>query len=47
MFSIDFDNGLNAAVSKLRIVLEKPPGSRSKSYIETIPRVGYRLSALF
>src|SRR5215472_1971419 len=39
---IDFDNGLNAAVGKLRVVLGKPPGSRSKSYIETIPRVGYR-----
>lgn len=40
---IDFDNGLNAAVRKLRLVLGKPPGGRSNSsYIETVPRVGYR-----
>lgn len=40
---IDFDNGLNAAVRKLRVVLGKPPGSRSnRSYIETVPRIGYR-----
>jgi TolB-like protein len=40
---IDFDNGLNAAVRKLRVVLGKPPGGRSNSsYIETVPRIGYR-----
>ena len=40
---IDFDNGLNTAVRKLRVVLGKPPGGRkNSSYIETVPRVGYR-----
>jgi TolB-like protein/tetratricopeptide (TPR) repeat protein len=39
---IDFDNGLNAAVRKLRVVLGRPSAGGSKSYIETVPRVGYR-----
>jgi TolB-like protein len=40
---IDFDNGLNASVRKLRVVLGKPPGSgNTSSYIETVPRIGYR-----
>ncbi|MGA8669854.1 MAG: winged helix-turn-helix domain-containing protein [Terracidiphilus sp.] len=42
---IDSENGLNTAVRKLRVVLGKPPGSRTKSsYIETVPRVGYRFT---
>src|SRR5579864_1327631 len=37
---VDFENGLNAAVKKLRQVLgDSPEASR---YIETVPRVGYR-----
>ncbi len=37
---VDFDNGLNVAVRKLRVALEDV-GEQPK-YIETLPRVGYR-----
>jgi len=37
---VDFDNGLNTAVRKLRIALGEEPGIAI--YIETIPRRGYR-----
>src|SRR5688572_15367269 len=37
---IDFDNGLNVAVRKLRVALDDI-GDTPK-YIETLPRVGYR-----
>ena len=37
---VDFENGLNAAVKKLRQVLGDSP--ESPRYIETVPRVGYR-----
>src|SRR5688572_11946460 len=37
---IDFDNGLNVAVRKLRVALDDV-GDTPK-YIETLPRVGYR-----
>ncbi|MGB7847118.1 MAG: winged helix-turn-helix domain-containing protein [Candidatus Acidiferrum sp.] len=38
---VDFENGLNAAVKKLRQVLGD--SVESPRYIETLPRVGYRL----
>jgi DNA-binding winged helix-turn-helix (wHTH) protein len=37
---VDFDNGLNVAVRKLRVALQDV-GDVPK-YIETLPRVGYR-----
>jgi len=37
---VDFDNGLNVAVRKLRVALEDT--GDSPRYIETLPRVGYR-----
>ena len=40
---LDFDNGLNTAVRKLRIALGEEPGSAT--YIETVPRRGYRFLA--
>ena len=39
---VDFDNGLNVAVRKLRVALDDV-GDTPK-YIETLPRVGYRFS---
>jgi TolB-like protein len=39
----DFDVGLNTAVSRLRQVLNDPPGS--PRFIETIPKRGYRFLA--
>jgi DNA-binding winged helix-turn-helix (wHTH) protein/tetratricopeptide (TPR) repeat protein len=41
---VDFDNGLNTAVRKLRTALGDE--SESPRYIETIPRRGYRFLAL-
>jgi DNA-binding winged helix-turn-helix (wHTH) protein/tetratricopeptide (TPR) repeat protein len=40
---VDFDNGLNTAVRKLRVALGDE--SESPRYIETIPKRGYRLLA--
>jgi DNA-binding winged helix-turn-helix (wHTH) protein/tetratricopeptide (TPR) repeat protein len=40
---VDFDNGLNTAVRKLRIALGDE--SESPHYIETVPRRGYRFLA--
>jgi DNA-binding winged helix-turn-helix (wHTH) protein/Tfp pilus assembly protein PilF len=40
---VDFDNGLNTAVRKLRIALSE--GSGGATYIETVPRRGYRFLA--
>src|SRR3954452_2484279 len=37
---VDFDNGLNVAMRKLRVVLEDT--GDTPRYIETLPRVGYR-----
>lgn len=37
---VDFDNGLNVAVRKLRVALEDV--GDTPQYIETLPRVGYR-----
>ena len=37
---VDFDNGLNTAVRKLRTALGEEPGIAI--YIETVPRRGYR-----
>jgi Tfp pilus assembly protein PilF len=37
---VDFDNGLNVAVRKLRVALEDT--GDAPRYIETLPRVGYR-----
>lgn len=37
---VDFDNGLNVAMRKLRVALEDV--GDSPRYIETLPRVGYR-----
>jgi DNA-binding winged helix-turn-helix (wHTH) protein/tetratricopeptide (TPR) repeat protein len=37
---VDFDNSLNAAVRKLRVVLNDD--SETPRYIETLPRIGYR-----
>ncbi|HEV7609002.1 MAG TPA: tetratricopeptide repeat protein [Steroidobacteraceae bacterium] len=37
---VDFDNGLNVAVRKLRVALDDV--GDSPRYIETLPRVGYR-----
>jgi DNA-binding winged helix-turn-helix (wHTH) protein/tetratricopeptide (TPR) repeat protein len=37
---VDFDNSLNAAVRKLRVVLGDD--SETPRYIETLPRIGYR-----
>ncbi len=37
---VDFDNSLNAAVRKLRVVLGDD--SEKPRYIETLPRIGYR-----
>ena len=37
---VDFENGLNTAVRKLRAALEDDP--ESPRYVETIPRRGYR-----
>jgi DNA-binding winged helix-turn-helix (wHTH) protein/tetratricopeptide (TPR) repeat protein len=37
---VDFDNGLNVAVRKLRIALGDE--SETPRYVETLPRVGYR-----
>jgi Tol biopolymer transport system component/DNA-binding winged helix-turn-helix (wHTH) protein len=40
---VDFDHGLNVAVSKLRDTLSD--SSKSPRYIETVPRIGYRFIA--
>lgn len=40
---VDFDNGLNVAVRKLRITLGDE--SETPRYIETLPRMGYRFIA--
>jgi DNA-binding winged helix-turn-helix (wHTH) protein/tetratricopeptide (TPR) repeat protein len=40
---VDFDNGLNVAMRKLRVALEDI--GDSPRYIETLPRVGYRFIA--
>jgi DNA-binding winged helix-turn-helix (wHTH) protein/tetratricopeptide (TPR) repeat protein len=40
---VDFDNGLNVAIRKLRVALDDV-GDTSK-YIETLPKVGYRFVA--
>ena len=40
---VDFENGLNAAVKKLRQALGD--SADSPRFIETVPRVGYRLLA--
>jgi len=40
---VDFDNGLNTAMSKLREALGDPAGQHQ--YIETVPRRGYRFVA--
>jgi DNA-binding winged helix-turn-helix (wHTH) protein/Tfp pilus assembly protein PilF len=37
---VDFDNGLNVAVRKLRVALDDV--GEAPKYIETLPRVGYR-----
>ena len=37
---VDFDNGLNVAVRKLRVALDDV--GDTPRYIETLPRVGYR-----
>jgi len=42
---VDFDNGLNIAVKKLRLALNDDAGS--PRYIETVPRQGYRFIAHF
>ena len=41
---IDFDNGLNVAVRKLRVALDDV--GDTPRYIETLPRVGYRFIGL-
>jgi DNA-binding winged helix-turn-helix (wHTH) protein/tetratricopeptide (TPR) repeat protein len=41
--SVDFDNGLNVAVRKLRVALDDV--GDAPRYIETLPRVGYRFIA--
>src|SRR4249920_670763 len=38
---VDFDHGLNSAVSRLREALNDP--ANSPRFVETIPRRGYRL----
>jgi DNA-binding winged helix-turn-helix (wHTH) protein len=38
---VDFEHGVNTAVKKLRQALED--SAESPKYIETLPRVGYRL----
>jgi DNA-binding winged helix-turn-helix (wHTH) protein len=40
---VDFDNGLNVAVRKLRVALDDV--GDTPRYIETIPKVGYRFLA--
>ena len=40
---VDFDHGLNKSIQKLREALGDSP--QSPRYIETIPRIGYRLIA--
>ncbi len=40
---VDFDNGLNTAIRKLRIALGEESGGAT--YIETVPRRGYRFMA--
>jgi DNA-binding winged helix-turn-helix (wHTH) protein/Tfp pilus assembly protein PilF len=40
---VEFDDGLNTAIKKLRVALDDP--SDNPVYIETIPRRGYRLLA--
>src|SRR5258708_39956536 len=40
---VDFENGLNAAVKKLRSALGDSP--ENPRYIETIPKIGYRFVA--
>ena len=40
---VDFENGLNAAIRKLRAVLGDTP--ENPRYIETVPRTGYRFIA--
>ncbi|HVN06063.1 MAG TPA: tetratricopeptide repeat protein [Bryobacteraceae bacterium] len=40
---VDFDNGLNVAIAKLRNALNDDPDK--PVYIETVPRVGYRFIA--
>ena len=37
---VDFDNGLNVAMRKLRVALDDV--GDTPRYIETLPRVGYR-----
>jgi DNA-binding winged helix-turn-helix (wHTH) protein len=38
---VDFEHGLNAAISELRGVLNDP--ASEPRYIETLPKVGYRI----
>ena len=40
---VDFEHGLNAAISELRGVLNDP--ASEPRYIETLPKVGYRIKA--
>src|SRR6478609_11680555 len=37
---VDFDNGLNVAMRKLRVALDDT--AETPRYVETLPRVGYR-----
>src|SRR5580698_7119124 len=40
---VDFDNGLNVAIAKLRHALDDH--AENPEYIETLPRLGYRFVA--
>ena len=40
---VDFDNGLNVAIAKLRHALDDR--AEKPAYIETMPRIGYRFVA--
>jgi DNA-binding winged helix-turn-helix (wHTH) protein/TolB-like protein/Flp pilus assembly protein TadD len=40
---VDFDNGLNVAISKIRQALKDSPSA--PAYVETVPRKGYRFIA--
>lgn len=42
---LDYDNGLNVAVRKLRVALSDDTGT--PRYIETLPRIGYRFIGKF